>query len=168
MYKFQKMVFLLFVLAGTFSACKSTSVLPTTQLEKITSIKEVIRDTVFTVEKDSSFYKALLECRDGKVVILPPFKAKVTEVKGKYLKPPKVTIKDNYLQVDCYAEAQKLFAQWKDVYKTDTTLFATTKTIEVERNLTQWQSAQIWCGRLLLLLLLLIVGASFLRWRNII
>ena len=160
---------ILFVLVvGTLGACKSTSVLPTakTEVNKTITVKEVLRDTVFTVQRDSSFYKAYLECRNNEVIYSQ--KSKVESQKGKYLQVPKVTIKNGVLEVDCYAEAQKLLAQWKDTYKTENTQSTKTIPVLVERQLTWWQTTQIWCGRLLLLLILLIVGASILRWRNII
>lgn len=139
-------LFLFVVLVGTFTACKSTNVpLPTnTETTKEVDTKIVLRDTIFKTEKDSSYYKAWLECQEGKVVI----KSKPQLTKGNYLKPPKVQLKDNYLTVDCEAEAQKLFAQWKDVYKLENKTTIVTNTVLVERQLTWWQKFQIWCGRI--------------------
>lgn len=147
-------LFLLVVLVGTFSACKSTNVpLPTnSQTNTKVDTKILLRDTIFKTEKDSSFYKAWLECQDGKVVISP--KSKVETLKGRNLKPPKVKIKENYLTVDCEAEAQKLFAQWKDVYRLENKNTALTNTVLVEKKLTWWQKFQIWCGRVFMLLVL--------------
>ena len=170
--KLKNWLFLILVvfLVGTLGACKSTSVLPTakTEVNKTVTIKEVLHDTVFTVQRDSSFYKAYLECKDGKVISPLTPEGGIRSGKGKYLRVPKVTIKNGVLEVNCYAEAQKLLAQWKDTYKTEITQSTKTIPVLVERQLTGWQSTQIWCGRIFLLLLLLIVGASILRWRNII
>jgi hypothetical protein len=149
------------VLVGTLTACKSKSVLPPTKTEVTSTItiKEVVRDTIFETKKDSSYYKAWLECKDGKVII----KNQPKTAKGKYLQPPKVIIKDNYLDVECEAEAQKLFAQWKDIYKNSEQKTETTIPVEVERKLTFWQSFQIWCGRIFLVITLFIIAKFLIR-----
>jgi hypothetical protein len=147
-------LFLLVVLVGTFSACKSTSVpLPTnSQTNTEVDTKILLRDTIFKTQKDSSYYRAWLECQEGKVVISQ--KGKVETIKGRNLKPPKVQIKENYLTVDCEAEAQKLLAQWKDVYRLEKQTTTLTNTVLVEKELTWWQKFQIWCGRVFMLLVL--------------
>lgn len=151
-------------LVGTLTACKSPSVsLPTTtEIINTTTTKEVVRDTIFETKKDSSFYKAWLECVDGKVVISPT--QKPVEKKGEYVKPPKVTIKDNILNVDCVAEAQKLFAQWKDVYTLENFQTTVLKTVEVEKKLTWWQNFQMMCGRLFLVILLFYTGRFLFKF----
>ncbi|MEG3973458.1 hypothetical protein QT970_02415 [Microcoleus sp. herbarium8] len=165
MFKKILSVLFLFVLLGTLIACKSKSVLLPTTIESTKTIttKEVVRDTVFEIKKDSSYYKAWLECQDGKVTINNGFKPiadngfKPIAQKGTYLQPPKVIIKDNILTVNCEVEAQKLFAQWKDVYTIENAQSVITNTVEVERELTGWQNFQLWCGRILLLALLLLL-----------
>ena len=148
MKKLLSLLFLFVVLVGTLVGCKTANVLPPikTEITNTITTKEVVHDTIFETKKDSSYYKAWLDCQDGKVII----KNEPKTTKGKYLKPPKVTIKDNYLQVDCETEAQKLFAQWKDVYRENLKSVLTTNTVSVERQLTWWQKFQIWCGRLFL------------------
>lgn len=144
---------LLFVLlATTLCACKSTGVVPPITIETTTATttKEVIRDTIFKIEKDSSYYKAYLECVNGKVVLKP--NTKPIEKPGKHLEPPKVNINDNVLTVDCEAEAFKKFAQWKDVYTKEHKQIIQKIPYPVERELTWWQETQIILGRILLLI----------------
>ncbi len=145
------MLFLFFVVAITLVSCKSTSVIPPikTEISKTITTKEVVHDTVFKTEKDSSYYRAWLECKDGKVVISQ--KSKVESKKGKYLKRPKITIKDNHLDVDCYAEAQSLYAKWKDTYIKENSKQVTEKPILIEKPLTSWQCFEIWSGRIFLI-----------------
>ena len=153
MKKLFSLLFLFVVLVGTLVGCKTVNALPPTIIEKINTItkKEVVHDTIFETQKDSSYYKAWLECRDGKVVISPLApKRGIKTQKGKHLKPPKVTIKDNYLEVDCEAEAQKLYAKWKNTYILESKQSNTSKSVLVERQLNWWQKIQIWCGRLFL------------------
>jgi hypothetical protein len=160
------LLFLFVVLVGTLVGCRTANVLPPTIIEKTNTItkNEVIHDTVFETKKDSSYYKAWLECQDGKVVIKGTPKRK----KGNHLEPPKVIIKDNYIKVDCYSESQKLFAQWKDTYIKEQNQTTNTNPVLVEKKLSWWQKLQIWAGRIFLTILLLIISASVLRWKNII
>lgn len=162
MKKLFSLLFLFVVLVTALVSCKSSSVaLPSkTEITNTITTKEVVHDTIFETKKDSSYYKAWLECQDGKVVI----KNQPQTTKGKYLQPPKVIIKDNYMKVDCEAEAQKLFAQWKDIYRTNNLQTTITNTVEVERNLTWWQKFQIWCGRILLAIALYSVVKFLLKF----
>ena len=135
-------------------SCKSTK--PTvTEKETITkSTIETVHDTVFKTEIDSSSYKALLECRDGKVVV-----KEVTQAEpGRKLKSPKVRIDNNELSVDCEALVEQLFAFWKSIQVQDIQY----RTITVEKTkftniLTFWQQFQIKGFRILFILILLIV-----------
>jgi len=148
--KLFSLLFLFVVVAGTLVGCKTANVLPPTIIERTKTItkKEVVHDTVFETQKDSSYYKALLECRDGMVII----KSNLKEQKGSYLQPPKVNLRDNILTVDCEAEAQKMYAKWKDTYIIENLQSNTSKPVFVERQLTWWQQSQIWCGRIFLIL----------------
>ncbi len=156
-------VFCLVVLVSMLVACKSTSVVPSTTTETTTTkiLREIIRDTVFTTKKDSSFYKAYLECQNGKIFLKKDTKPIIG--KGKYLQPPKVTIKDNILQVDCNAEAQKLFAQWKDKYVLEQTEKTTRIPYQVEKKLSWWQKTQMILGDIFLVLILIAISGFVLK-----
>ena len=164
-FKLKNLSILLFfcLLATTLVACKSAGVVPPKTIETTNTVTktEVVRDTVFKIQKDSSYYKAYLECVNGKVVLNPQAKPEIK--KGKHLKPPKVNIKDNIITVNCEAEAQELFAQWKDIYMATNLQTTITNTVEVERKLTWWQSFQIWCGRIFLAIALFSVVKFLLK-----
>lgn len=151
-------LFLFCLLVTTLSSCKSSSVVPPTTKETTTTtnVTTVVRDTVFEVQKDSSFYRAYIECVNGKPVI----SKKPTIKKGKYVQPPKVNLKDNILSIDCTAEAQKLFAQWKDVYTKENKSTIERVPYPVPANLSFWQSTQIILGRIFLFILA-IIGLGF-------
>lgn len=141
-YWFTFLLLLLFM-----TSCKSVK--PVIQKEITTdTITETLHDTVFKVEKDSSYYNALLECQNGKVVI----KAVNGTGSGRKLKSPKVVIQDNQLKVDCFAEAEKLFAFWKDTFIKS---YKGTETPIIKNELTWFQKTQIYIGRTLLFALLL-------------
>lgn len=166
--KFLLSVFCFVVLATTLVACKSASVVPPTTTENNTTVtvKEILHDTVYETQKDSSYYKAYLECVKGKVIISP--KPKPESQKGNHLKPPKVTIQDNILKVDCEAEAQKLFAQWKDTYTTEHKDSIQSIPYPVEKQLSWWQKTQMILGDIFLVIIGLFVVVVVLRLTNII
>lgn len=124
------------------------------------TIKEILHDTIFNIEKDSSFYSALLECQNGKVVI-----KKVTNTgSGRKLKTPKVIVQDNQLQVDCFAEAETLFAFWKSQY------IKNYKGIEIPvitNELTWFQTTQIYIGRVLLFILVLLILLKLFKFNSL-
>lgn len=164
------------VLAITLAGCKSSAGAippPTTDIKNEHSEKEIVHDTFKVVEKDSSFYRAYLECVNGKVVIRPPKETPPgakppTSKKGKNLNAPKVNINDNMLEVDCVAEAQKIFYQWKEKWISDHKTTVTKIPYPVKVPLTGWQIFQLWCGRIFLFLLLAFIAAVILRYKKII
>ena len=133
-------------------SCKSTK--PTvTEQETITKTTvETLHDTVFKTEIDSSAYRALLDCREGKVVV-----KEVTNAEpGRNLKSPKVRIDNNILSVACEAKAQELFAFWKSTQVQD--IQYKTNTVTIFTNiLTFWQKFQIIGFRILGALFLALV-----------
>ena len=146
-------LFLLILLAMT--SCGSHRTLIQKEVVR-DSIVETIRDTVFKIEKDSSYYNALLECQNGKVQV----KSIGLVSSGRKVKPPKVDIHDNQLTVDCETEAQELFARYKDKFIAS----YREKTVPVITNeLTQWQKIQIWAGRILLGLLIVFAAYKILK-----
>ncbi|PXY44521.1 hypothetical protein [Flavobacterium hydrophilum] len=166
--KFCLSIFCFVVLATTLVACKSSSVVPptTTETTTTTTTKEVVRDTVFEVLQDSSYYKAYLECINGKVAIKQDVKPILTP--GKNLEPPKVNLKDNVLTVDCKAEAIKLFAQWKDVYTKEHKQITQKIPYPVEKELTWWQKTQMILGDIFLVIIGLLIIVVVLRLTSVI
>lgn len=161
---FLSFLFLFVLLATTLSSCKSASVVPpaTTETTKTITIKEVVRDTVFKTEKDSSDYKAYLECVNGKVAVKQNTQPIIKS--GKFLQPPKVSLKDNILIIDCKAEAQKLFAQWKDIYIKENAQIIKKIPYPVETPLSWWQNTEIILGRIFLGLILIFTILGVLKY----
>ena len=147
--------FVLTILLVSCGSNKSAVVQNNTTTEK--TITETVHDTIFKIEADSSIYQALLDCQNGKVVVKEVIKAEP----GRTLKSPKVRIDNNKLRVDCEAEAQKLFAQWKSTHETEKIFVS--KEIPVKVNeLTWWQQTKI---RLFWIFLIIILAN--LSWRLI-
>lgn len=153
-----KYIAVLFLFSIVLTSCRCNKEIITN--ETVRFEKEFIRDTIFQTVADSSTYKAWLKCDSlGNVVI-----ASSESNSGKKLKAPVVYIKDNVLQVDCTKEAEKLFFQWKEKFKSEST--SVTKEILVERELSTFQIVQIWLGRILILLIIIALVALCVRWSS--
>lgn len=129
-------------------SCSSTKPAVNESSTKIVTVTETLHDTVFKIEKDSSSYKALLACQNGKVVVTNVAQAEP----GRSLKSPKVRIENNKLFVDCELKEQELYAFWKSKQVKEVEI----KTIRITKyinQLTFWQKLQIWLGRIFLLVL---------------
>lgn len=147
MNNLKRLVFLFFSVLVLVS-CKSPKPVLSEEKNKTITIKETVHDTVFKIQKDSSSFKALLECQNGKVVV-----KNVTQAEpGRTLKNPKVRLDNNKLNVDCELKEQELYARWKSqqVKETEVKTINTTKFVNY---LTFWQKVQIWLGRIFLLVL---------------
>ena len=170
----QKMLFSFFclfvVLVVTLVSCNSARVIPPTETKEVisTQTKEIIHDTLIQTQVDSSYYKAWLECKDGKVVLSDNSKLKAETRGGKHLKPPKVVIQDNQLTVNCETEAQKIFLKWKDTYTSFHKDKIITKPYFIDKPLSTFQNIEIWLGRLLLLIISIVGGAFLLRVTKVI
>lgn len=157
----------LLLVFGTLVSCKSKSVpfQPTTETNKTVTITETVHDTVFKIEKDNSHYQALLECQNGKVVIKN--KTEKQSKNGK-LEPPSVVIRDNYIVIDCNLKEQELYAKWKEKHKLELTETLSKIPVYIEKELSTWQTIQIYCGRVFIFLIALFLLGLFLKFKKII
>ena len=164
--KLKAMFICLVVLVFALTGCKSSVTAipkPSTYEVKEITTTITVRDTVLKIEADSSYYKAYIECVNGKPVIKNP-----VSKPGKNLNPPKVVLDNNILKVDCEAEAREKFVQWKEKFTKD----FRSKTIEVPyavpTPLSQFTVVQIWFGRVFIFLLLAFIIGGILRYKKII
>lgn len=141
---FAFLLILLFMVSG----CKSAKPVIVPEKEVTTEkVVETVHDTVYKTEKDSSAYRALLDCQNGKVVVRQVKQATA----GKHLNAPVVSIADNQLNVDCEARAQELYAKWKSTYIEKNK--ATQTPVYIDKPLKWHQRLLIWLGWFLLFLL---------------
>ena len=138
------------------ASCGSTKPAAFENKTQTITIKETVHDTIFKIEKDSSFYQALLECQDGKVVI----KQVVQAEPGRTLKSPTGRLDNNQLKIDCEARAQELLAHYKNTHQTSDEVIRVP--FEVNK-LTWWQETQIKLFRIFAILSLLLVAWLFLK-----
>ncbi|WP_347049408.1 hypothetical protein [Flavobacterium olei] len=154
----KRLVFLFFSVLVLVS-CKSPKPVLSEEKTKTITIKETVHDTVFKIQKDSSSFKALLECQNGKVVV-----KNVTQAEpGRKLKSPKVRLENNKLNVDCELKEQELYARWKSQQKNETEV-KTINTTKFVNYLTFWQKVQIWLGRIFLVVLVYYAAKPIARF----
>lgn len=136
------------------TSCKSNQpvVIEKTITETVTEVKH---DTIFETHVDSSSYRALLECQNGK----PQIKEVISKTSGKHnLKKPKVSIDNKgLLSVDCETYVEQFKAEWISLNKSRTEKIEVP--VYINTPLTNWQIVQLWMGRVFMLLLLgLLIG----------
>lgn len=134
-------------------------------LTQTKEVKEIVRDTIFKVEADSSYYSAYIDCVEGKPVIYPP---SITEKKGRYINTPKVSLKDNQIKIDTKAEAQELFKQWRETYikEHEQNPIYVPQVEYRDKPFTPWQKIQIGFGRAFMIFLALFFLVWILSWRK--
>ena len=119
-------------------------------ITKTETIKEVVHDTVFKIEKQTSQAVYSIDCPEpGSKPVLKS----LSKSSSKDMDTPKVVLKDHTLVVDCESKAQELFLQWKERYVTTHSLEQ--KPIYIEHPLKWWQKALMWVGGLAILAIIL-------------
>lgn len=139
-------------------SCKPKQLILTNEVIKTIETTEVIRDTVFRTEVDSSFYSAFVECINNKPVLKSP-----TSTGSKNIKPPKVTLEDSILKVDCVTIAQDLFFQWKEKYIKEFESNNKTEPIYINNPLKWYEKTLMGVGSIALVIVF--VGLGFLTKR---
>jgi hypothetical protein len=143
---------LCFSIGLSVSSCCSTKDIQndnTTLTEKI--VTEYVHDTVYVIESDTSSFTANLIVSDSGQIFIQ----NTSSNSGKYLNYPKVVIKNNQIKIDCTAEAQRLFKQWKSKHILEKKSNTFTRTKLVEKELSLWQKFQIKLGQIAVLVALI-------------
>lgn len=165
-----------FIGALLLTSCKSKP-LPVESKETIIQKIETVKDTVLVVEKDSSYYKAYIDCVNGKPVLVqsqkqiedynkknPGQNSKSPQSKaGQSVKSPAVNLENGVLSVNCEKEAEKLFFKWKETYMKEWQISNTP--IYRDKPLTTFQEVKLAIGNLVIWLLglaVLVFGIRFL------
>lgn len=127
-------------------SCKSQKAI--TETLHIRTEKEIIRDTVITIQPDSAVLEAMLMCDSNNQVLLRQLKV----YEGKRLSYD-VTIDstNRALKVVCQEDSIREKVQVKDKLIQDSTKVTTTEYVEVEKPMTAWNHFLIVCGWILLI-----------------
>lgn len=147
-------------------SCRSRKPPEPVTIETTKTITEVVKDTVFKVEADSSYYQAWIECVNGKPQIISnakqaaEYQRKHPESKaappisksGKNLSAPNIKLDQNgKLTADCHQEALNLFKSWKEKYISENQ--KTTVPVYIEKPFRWYHKALMWLGSIGLIIL---------------
>jgi len=158
--KFPILLILLFNCLVLSVSCNSRKPVEPEIITETKFIKEIVRDTVFDVQADSTYYDAWIECVKGKPVLREPKpnktepenKNKEAQKPEKALQKPSVTLDENgKLTVECYKEVEKVKAQLTDRY--ESLLKEHQKPVYIEKDLTWYQETLMWIGGISLIII---------------
>lgn len=130
-------------------------------LTQTKEVKVVEKDTIFKIEADSTFYKAFIECRDGKPKIISP-----SIQKGRDLLPPKVNIdQQGNLTVSIQTQARELLKKWQETYTKEVVPkpIYVDKIVYKDTPFTWYHKALMWSGGLFLFIVGGVSLASLIR-----
>jgi hypothetical protein len=161
-------IYFFLLIIGSVVSCTVKKPLDPVIITNTKEITKIVRDTVFQVDADSSYYEAYIKCVNGKPVLqeTPETKSK----SGKYLKIPTAKIDGNKLLVDCYKDEEKLHKQWEEIYikEHEQKPIYVPQNVYVDKPLNLWQKTETWLGRIFLLIIVVGVSSFILRWKKII
>jgi hypothetical protein len=130
-------------------SCHTTKTKPQNIVVSAHTTKEIVRDTIYLIKADTSSYTASLKVDTNGMIKIDNI---MNTDSGKYVKVPKVKIKNNKLEVDCYAEAQALYKQWIEQHQFDTKVETKIRTIKIEKPYPWYDTVFLWISRIFLLI----------------
>ncbi len=163
-------LYLIFISLVTLVSCASKKPQNPVIISNTKETVRTVRDTIFKIDADSSFYTAFIDCVNGKPIIRETAETKAESKKGNFLNIPKPIIKGNKLNINCYKAEQELYKKWEETYirEHEQTPIYIDLPVEVEKPLTFWQKTQIWFGRIFMGILSIFIIIGVLRWRKVI
>ncbi|MFC4262468.1 hypothetical protein ACFOWM_06250 [Ferruginibacter yonginensis] len=96
-------------------------------------------------------------------------KSKYQKPDNKRALPPELMIDDsNNLYVNCYCDTGAILLTYEQTHQYDNTVITQApKEVIIEKPFTGWQNFQLWCGRIFILLLLILIAVIAIRAYNI-
>jgi hypothetical protein len=123
------------------------------QHDTITTVK----DSLIPLPADSGLIRALLECREGKVVI-----KQIEEIKPGKKVVPFIDLKNNVLTTGARVDSSSVYFAWKETHIRESKIQV--KTIEKSvYKVTGFQNFLIWSGGIAWSVLLILIGFGLIR-----
>jgi len=156
--------FLIILLVASLTGCISEQRClkrypPTERTETIVQHDTVttVKDSLIPLPADSGLIRALLECREGKVVI-----RQIEEIKPGKKVVPFIDLKDNVLTTGARIDSSSIYFAWKETHIRESKIQV--KTIEKSINkVTGFQNFLIWSGGIAWSILLILIGITLIR-----
>jgi len=123
------------------------------QHDTITSVK----DSLIPLPADSGLIRALLECREGKVVI-----RQIEEIRPGKKIIPFIDLKNNVLTAGAKIDSSSIYFAWKETHIRESKIQV--KVIEKPvYKVTGFQNFLIWSGKIFWVILLMVIGVALIR-----
>jgi hypothetical protein len=123
------------------------------QHDTITTVK----DSLIPLPADSGLIRALLECREGKVVV-----KQIEEIKPGKRVVPFIDLKNNVLTTGARIDSNSVYFAWKETHIRESNIQV--KTIEKPvYKVTGFQNFLIWSGGIAWSILLILIGFGLIR-----
>jgi hypothetical protein len=123
------------------------------QHDTVTSVK----DSLIPIPADSGLIRALLECREGKVVI-----REIEEIRSGKRVIPFIDLKNNVLTAGAKIDSSSIYFAWKETHIRESTIQL--KVIEKPvYKVTGFQNFLIWSGGIAWSNLLILIGVASIR-----
>jgi hypothetical protein len=123
------------------------------QHDTVTSVK----DSLITLPADSGLIRALLECQEGKVVVI-----QIDEIKPGKKVVPFIGLKNNVLTTGARIDSGSVYFTWKETHIRETKIQV--KTIEKPiYKVTGFRNFLIWSGGIAWSILLILIGFALIR-----
>jgi len=123
------------------------------QHDTVTSVK----DSLIPLPADSGLIRALLECREGKVVI-----RQIEEIRPGKKIVPFIDLKNNVLTAGAKIDSSSIYFAWKETHIRES--MVQLKVIEKPvYKVTGFQNFLIWSGKIFWVILLMVIGVALIR-----
>jgi len=156
--------FLILLMAATVSGCISEKrcserypVPVRTELTVQHDTVTCVKDSLIPLPSDSGLIKALLECRDGKVVV-----KEILEVKPGKRVVPFLTLQNNILTTGAKIDSSSIYFSWKETHIRESRIESRTIEKPVYK-VTGLQNFMIWSGGIAWAIILILVGINLIR-----
>ena len=117
-----------------------------------------VKDSLIPMPADSGLIKALLECRDGKVVV-----KEILEARPGHHVVPFINLQDNILTTGAKIDSSSIYFSWKETHIRDSRVES--RTIEkTVFKVSGFQIFLIWTGGIAWAVLLILAGFSLIRF----
>ena len=124
------------------------------QHDTITSVK----DSLIPMPTDSGLIKALLECRDGKVVV-----KEILEARPGHHVVPFINLQNNILTTGAKVDSSSIYFSWKETHIRDTKVES--RTIEkTVYKVSGFQNFLIWSGGIAWVIMVILAGFNLMRF----
>ncbi|MCX6303508.1 MAG: hypothetical protein NT040_00930 [Bacteroidetes bacterium] len=116
-----------------------------------------VKDSLILLPADSGLIRALLECREGKVVI-----RQIEEIRPGKKIIPFIDLKNNVLTTGAKIDSNSIYFAWKETHIRESKIQL--KVIEKPvYKVTGFQNFLIWSGKIFWVILLLVIGVALIR-----